>query len=52
LKANREKWLASEPGPDHYRIPAPIRMVNDVDDDRPITLILNEIAFQQQRSAG
>ncbi|HSO67379.1 MAG TPA: phosphofructokinase, partial [Desulfatirhabdiaceae bacterium] len=52
LKANREKWLASEPGPDHYRIPAPIHMVNDVDDDRPITLILNEIAFQQQRSAG
>jgi len=48
LKANREKWLSSMPGPDHYRIPAPINLVNNVDDDRPITLILNEIASRQR----
>ncbi len=48
LKANREKWLFSMPGPDHYRIPAPIYLVDNVDDDRPITLMLNEIASRQQ----
>ena len=38
--ANREKWLAAVPGPDHYRHPGPIRL-DDQAEDRPITLYLN-----------
>lgn len=42
-KAYREKWLAAIPGPDQYRIPEPIHFTGDVDADRPLTLVLNDL---------
>ncbi len=42
-KALREKWLAAIPGDDDYRIPEPVHFTGNVDDDRPITLRLNDI---------
>jgi pyrophosphate--fructose-6-phosphate 1-phosphotransferase len=42
-KALREKWLAATPGDDDYRIPEPVHFTGNVDDDRPITLLLNDI---------
>ena len=43
VKAFREKWLAAEPGEDHYRRPGPIRFTGKSEEDRPITLVLNEL---------
>ena len=42
-KALREKWLSATPGYDDYRIPEPVHFTGNVDDDRPITLLLNDI---------
>jgi pyrophosphate--fructose-6-phosphate 1-phosphotransferase len=42
-KALREKWLAATAGDDDYRIPEPVHFTGNVDDDRPITLVLNDI---------
>jgi pyrophosphate--fructose-6-phosphate 1-phosphotransferase len=42
-KALREKWLAATPGDDDYRIPEPVHFTGNVDDDRPMTLVLNDI---------
>ena len=42
-KAYREKWLAAEPGEDHYRHPGPIRFVGRSVEERPITLELNAL---------
>jgi pyrophosphate--fructose-6-phosphate 1-phosphotransferase len=42
-KANREKWLAADPGDDHYRRPGPIRFSGKSEEERPITLELNAI---------
>ncbi len=42
-KAFREKWLAAVPGPDNYRMPGPIHFTGESEEDRPITLVLNEI---------
>ena len=41
LKTFREKWLAANPGDDHYRHPGPIRFAGNSEEDRPITLLLN-----------
>lgn len=46
VKAFREKWLAATPGPDDFRIPGPIRLSGDIDEDRPITLTLNHYGAQ------
>jgi len=43
VKANREKWLAADPGDDHYRRPGPIRFSGKSEEERPITLELNAI---------
>ncbi len=43
VSAMREKWLAAEPGEDHYRKPAPIRFDGKSEEDRPMTLVLNSI---------
>jgi len=43
VKAYREKWLAAEPGDDHYRHPGPIRFVGRSVEERPITLELNAL---------
>jgi len=43
VKAFREKWLAAEPGEDHYRRPGPIRFTGKSEEDRPITLVLNSL---------
>jgi pyrophosphate--fructose-6-phosphate 1-phosphotransferase len=43
LKAFEEKWLAAEPGNDHYRRPGPIRFSGKSEEDRPITLVLNAL---------
>ena len=43
LKAFEEKWLAAEPGEDHYRRPGPVRFTGKSEEDRPITLVLNAI---------
>jgi pyrophosphate--fructose-6-phosphate 1-phosphotransferase len=43
VKAYRNKWLAAEPGDDHYRRPGPIRFTGQSEEERPITLGLNAI---------
>ncbi len=43
VKAFREQWLAAEPGPDHYRSPAPIHLSGATEEDRPLTLFLNAL---------
>ena len=43
LKAFEEKWLAAEPGEDHYRRPGPVRFTGKSEEDRPITLVLNAL---------
>ena len=43
VKAYRNKWLAAEPGDDHYRRPGPIRFTGQSEEERPITLGLNGI---------
>ena len=43
VKAYREKWLAAEPGDDHYRHPGPIRFIGRSEEERPITLELNAL---------
>ena len=42
-QAYREKWLAAEPGPDHFRNPGPIHYAGSSEEDRPITLVLNAL---------
>ncbi len=41
VKALREKWLAADTGPDHFRKPAPISLLSETEEKRPITLTLN-----------
>ena len=43
VKAYREKWLAAEPGDDHFRHPGPIRFIGKGEEERPITLELNAL---------
>jgi len=43
VKAYREKWLAAEPGNDHYRRPGPIRFTGTSEEERPIILELNAV---------
>jgi pyrophosphate--fructose-6-phosphate 1-phosphotransferase len=48
VKANREKWLAAVPGEDQYRRPGQIRLDDENEEDRPITLRINALAQQVQ----
>ncbi len=48
VKAFREKWLAASPGEDQYRRPGPIRLDNENEEDRPITLQLNALGQRQK----
>jgi diphosphate-dependent phosphofructokinase len=50
VKANKEKWLAATPGPDHYRRPGPIRFTGKGEEERPLTLELNSLG-KYSRSA-
>jgi pyrophosphate--fructose-6-phosphate 1-phosphotransferase len=43
VRAYREKWLAAEPGDDHYRHPGPIRFIGKSEEERPLTLELNAL---------
>jgi len=43
VKALREKWLAAFPGDDNYRHPGSIRLCEQGEEDRPITLTLNAL---------
>ena len=43
VKAHREKWLAAIPGEDQYRRPGQIRLDNENEEDRPISLQINAI---------
>lgn len=43
VKAYREKWLAANTGEDQYRRPGQIRLDNENEEDRPITLRINAI---------
>jgi pyrophosphate--fructose-6-phosphate 1-phosphotransferase len=45
VKALREKWLAADAGPDQYRQPGPIRLGDEHEEDRPLTLQLNTLGF-------
>ena len=51
FKALREKWLAACPGPDDYRRPGPIRFTGKSEEDRPITLLLNDLWNGRSRLA-
>ncbi len=42
-RALREKWLAADTGPDHYRTPGPITLFDENEEDMPITLVLNAL---------
>jgi pyrophosphate--fructose-6-phosphate 1-phosphotransferase len=46
VKAFRDKWLAATPGPDQFRHPGSIKLDGDVEEDRPITLLLNAIGIE------
>ncbi len=46
VKANREKWLAADPGDDQYRRPGQILLDEAHEEDRPITLLLNAIGSE------
>ena len=48
LKAFREKWLAVQPGEDHFRRPGPVRFTGKSEEDRPITLVLNSLDHSHQ----
>ncbi len=43
VKALREKWLAAHPGDDDYRIPAALYHECQTEEDRPLTLLINEL---------
>jgi diphosphate-dependent phosphofructokinase len=43
VEAFREKWLTATPGEDNYRRPGPIRFTGTSEEDRPITLMLNDL---------
>ena len=43
VKALREKWLAADAGADQYRRPGPIRLGDENEEDRPLTLLLNAL---------
>jgi diphosphate-dependent phosphofructokinase len=43
LEAFKHKWLAAMPGEDNYRHPGPIRFSGSSEEDRPITLMLNDL---------
>ena len=43
FKSLREEWLATYPGEDNYRKPGPIRFKGMIEEDRPITLVLNSL---------
>ena len=49
VKALREKWLAADPGDDHYRRPGPIRFTGKSEEERPLTLHLNAIGREDER---
>jgi diphosphate-dependent phosphofructokinase len=42
-RASRESWLAAVPGEDDYRTPAPIHPSGQGEEDRPLTLLINDI---------
>jgi len=44
VESHRDKWLAAEPGEDHFRRPGPIRFTGKSEEERPITLELNALA--------
>jgi diphosphate-dependent phosphofructokinase len=43
VKANRDKWLAAEPGDDNYRHASPISFNEELKNEKPLTLVLNGI---------
>jgi pyrophosphate--fructose-6-phosphate 1-phosphotransferase len=43
VKALREKWLAADAAADQYRQPGPIRLDDENEEDRPLTLQLNAL---------
>jgi diphosphate-dependent phosphofructokinase len=50
FKRLREKWLAAEPGPDHFRRPGPVQCDGSTEEDRPIILTLNAMATRQKEN--
>jgi len=47
-KSYRRDWLAAVPGADRYRQPGPVRFSDSVDEDKPMTLMLNALDNPQQ----
>lgn len=43
VRALREKWLVADSGADQYRRPGPIRLGDENEEDRPLTLQLNAL---------
>ncbi|MEH0022055.1 MAG: 6-phosphofructokinase [Desulfobacter sp.] len=43
FKALREKWVAADAGPDHFRNPGPVGFFGDTEEDRPLMLKLNSL---------
>ncbi len=44
FKTLRDRWLGIHPGNDCYRRPGPVHFTGDGEDDRPLTLVLNNLA--------
>jgi pyrophosphate--fructose-6-phosphate 1-phosphotransferase len=47
VQAQREEWLAANPGEDNFRRPGPIRFTGKSEEERPITLELNALASEE-----
>jgi len=50
VKAFRKEWLSALPGEDNFRKPGSIRFLADMDEDKPITLLLNALAVREGSS--
>jgi len=49
VRALREEWLAASPGEDAFRVPAPVSLNADNEEDRPLTLLLNALGEGEKR---
>lgn len=50
VKKLRKEWLSALPGEDNFRRPGSIRFITDIDEDKPITLLLNALAVRDEFS--
>ncbi len=52
VEALREEWLAARPGEDEFRTPTPISLDTSNEEDRPLTLLLNFLACEKNKTGS